>query len=212
MQEDEKVILSEEPSSVRINVQDPTKPNPKHIANAKKLPPKETVVDKVIHGFYGSEVNKSNIGEYFLKERLIPVGQRMLNNASQNILKRTGDAVQMLIFGRIVDNKSGPTDYTSFSNPNNVNPTPPTAHKLMNQVEQFAFSTRNDAERVLLYLKGRIKEFGSCSVLDYYEAVNEPVDYMMSNQGWMDLSTAQVRIAPEGFIIELPRPIALKKG
>jgi hypothetical protein len=49
-------------------------------------------------------------------------------------------------------------------------------------------------------------------VLDYYEAVNEPVDYMMYNQGWLDLSTAQIRVAPEGFIIDMPRPIVLKKG
>lgn len=209
---DEKVILSEEPSSVRINIEDPNKPNKKQIATAKKLPPKETVVDKVIHGFYGNDVNRTNVGDYILKERLIPVGQRMLNNASQNFLKRTGDAIQMLIFGKVIQNNNGPTDYTSFSNPNVAQAAPPTAHKLMNQVEQFAFSTRNDAERVLAYLRGRIKEFGSCSVLDYYEAVNEPVDYMMSNQGWMDLSTAQIRVAPEGFIIDLPRPIALKRG
>ena len=205
-----KVILSEEPESVRINIQDPTKPS-KQIAQAKKLPPKETVVDKVIHGFYGNDVNKSNVGDFILKERLVPVGKRMLNNASQDFLKRTGDAIQMLIFGKVIDNKNGPTDYTSFSNPNVAQSTP-TAHKLMNQVEQFAFSTRTDAERVLAYLRGRIKEFGSTSVLDYYEAVNEPVDYMMSNQGWMDLSTATIRVAPEGFIIDLPRPIALKRG
>lgn len=209
---DNKVILSEEPSSIRINIDDPSKLSSKQIAKAKKLPPKETVVDKVIHGFYGNEVNKENVGEFILKERLVPVGKRMLNNASQNLLKRTGDAIQMLIFGKVLQENNAPVDYTSFSNPNIANTTQPTAHKLMNQVEQFAFSTRNDAERVLAYMRGRIREFGSCSVLDYYEAVNEPVDYMMSNQGWMDLTNAQIRVAPEGFIIDLPRPISLKRG
>ena len=207
------VIFSEEPGDVKINIQDPSKPNPsKQIAHAKKLPPKETITDKVIHGLYGNDVNRDNVGDYVLKERLIPVGKRMLNNGAQNILKHASDVVQMLIFGKVIENKNGPTDYTSFSNPSVATSTSPTAHKLMNQVEQFAFSTRQDAERVLSYLRGRIKEFGSCSVLDYYEAVNEPVDYMMSNQGWMDLSTAQIRVAPEGFIIDLPRPILLKRG
>lgn len=205
---DDRVILSEEPNQVRINIDDPTKP--KQIAQAKKIPPKETMLDKVIHGCYGNEVNKSNVGEYVLKERLVPIGKRMINNGAQDILKKASDVVQMLIFGKIVDNKNGPTDYTSFSNPNAAKP--PTAHKLMNQVEQFAFSTRQDAQRVLDYLRGKISTYGSASVLDYYEAVNEPVDYMMANQGWMDLSTAQIRIAPEGFIIDLPRPIALKRG
>lgn len=204
------VILSEEPEEIKINIDDPSKPKSKQIAQARKIPPKETVVDKVIHGLYGNEVNKSNVGDFVLKERILPIGQRMINNGAQNILKRAGDVVQMLIFGKIVENNNGPTDYTSFSNPNVSKP--PTAHKLMNQVEQFAFSTRQDAQKVLEYLRGKIATYGSASVLDYYEAVNEPVDYMMANQGWMDLSTAQIRIAPEGFIIDMPRPIALKRG
>lgn len=204
------VILSEEPDDIKINIDDPLKPKSKQIAQARKIPPKETVVDKVIHGLYGNEVNKSNVGDFVLKERILPIGQRMINNGAQNILKRAGDVVQMLIFGKIVENKNGPTDYTSFSDPNVSKP--PTAHKLMNQVEQFAFSTRQDAQKVLEYLRGKIATYGSASVLDYYEAVNEPVDYMMANQGWMDLSTAQIRIAPEGFIIDMPRPIALKRG
>ena len=209
MANDNRVILSEEPEQVRINIQDPDKPK-KQIAQAKKVQPKETFLDKVIHGYYGNDVNRQNVGEYILEERLKPIGMRMLNNGAQNLLKRTGDAVQMLIYGKIV-NKETPTDYTSFSNPNVVNK-PPAAHKLMDQVEQFAFSTRNDAAKVLEYLRGKIATYGSASVMDYYEAVNEPVDYMMANRGWLDLSTAQIRIAPEGFIIDMPRPIALKKG
>lgn len=211
---DEPIIMSEEPEEVKINISDPSKPpSSKQIATAKKLPPKENIIDKAIHGFYGNDVNRSNLGEYILKERIEPIGKRMINNGAQNILKRLGDAVQVIIFGKVV-NTNGPTDYTSFSNPNVINQksTAPTAHKLMDQVDQFAFSTRNDASKVLEYLRGKIATYGSASVMDYYEAVNEPVDYMMANRGWMDLSMATISISAEGFIIELPRPILLKRG
>ena len=60
-------------------------------------------------------------------------------------------------------------------------------------------------------MKGRIATYGSASVLNYYELVGEQVDYMMADRGWLDLSTAEVRSAPEGFIIDLPRPIMLKR-
>ena len=208
--DDERVILSEEPRDIRVNIQDPTKPSSKQIATAKKVQQKPKLGDKVIGAFFGQEVNSQNLGEHLLNDYAVPTGKKMLNNAAQSTLKRVGDAVQVLLFGKVVSSNNGPTDYTSFSNPNVAQR--PTAHKLMNSVEQFAFSTRNDAARVLEYLRGKIATYGSASVLDYYEAVNEPVDYMMANQGWMDLSTAQIRIAPEGFIIDLPRPIALKRG
>ena len=206
---EEKIILSEEPNGVKINVQDPNKPS-KQIAQARKIPPKPSVGDKVIGAFFGQDVNSKNLGEHLLNDYAVPTAKKMANNAAQSTLKRIGDAVQVLLFGKVINSNTGPTDYTSFSQPNNVQP--PTAHKLMNQVEQFAFSTRQDAMRVLDYLKGRIATYGSASVLDYYEAVNEPVDFMMANQGWIDLSAAEVRIAPEGFIIDLPRPIILKRG
>ena len=48
--------------------------------------------------------------------------------------------------------------------------------------------------------------------MNYYEAVNEPVDFMMANKGWTNLNAATVKDTPEGFIIDMPRPIMLKRG
>jgi hypothetical protein len=210
---EQPIVMSEEPEQVRINVVDPTKPQPQKpvITTAKKVPKKPGVKDKVIGAFFGNEVNSENLGDHLLNDYAVPAGKRMLNNAAQGILKGLGNGVQMLLFGKVVNQIGGPTDYTSFSNPNSVTKAP-AAHKLMDQVETFAFGSREDAFNMLNYLKGRIVQFGSVSVLDYYEAMNEPVDYMMANRGWTDLSTATVNVAPEGFIIVFPRPIALTRG
>ena len=163
------VVLSEEPETLKVNVVDPTKPN-KTIAKATvKLPPKQNGKDKVIKAFFGNDVNSSNLGEHIIKDYAEPTAKRMLNNAAQGILKKFSDAVQVLLFGKIVNNVNGPIDYTSFSNPSVISSQAPVAHKLSDQVEQFAFSSREDAFKVLEYLKGRIREYGSASVLDYYE-------------------------------------------
>ena len=208
------VVLSEEPESLKLKINDPTKPAPvKPTVQVKKIEPKPKAIDKAIGAFFGNDVNSQNVGEYVLKEWAEPTAKRMANNAAQGLLKKIGSAVQVLLFGKVLDNTNGPTDYTSFSKPGAVQPTQlPSAHKLMEEVEQFAFSSRTDALQVLEYLRGKIATFGSVSVLDYYEAVHEPVNYLMADKGWMDLSTAEVAVAPEGFVIKLPRPILLKRG
>lgn len=210
MSENKPVILSEEPENFKISIEDPSKPKPQNVA-VKKIPKKPTVGEKLVGAFFGQDVTPQTLGDHILNEYAVPTGKRLLNNAAQSTLKHLGDGIQVLLFGKVINSNNGPTDYTSFSNPNTVN-SQPQAHKLMDQVETFAFSSRNDAGQVLEYLRGKIATYGSASVLDYYEKVGEPVDYMMANKGWMDLSTAQIRIAPEGFIIDLPRPIALKRG
>lgn len=203
----EPVILSEEPSAVKIKIDDPNKPKA-IVTNVKKIPRKQNVGDRLIGAFFGSEVNHENLGEHIIKDYAEPAGKKILNNLAQGILKRLGDGVQILLFGKVIENKNGPVDYTSFSNPNAA---APVAHKLSNPVEQFVFSTASDARKVLDYLRGLIAQYGSASVMNYYEAVKEPVDFMMADNGWLDLTQASVKDTPEGFVINLPRPIRLKR-
>jgi len=218
MADQDPIVLSEEPGSVRINLSGQSKKTSgiggKMVKKEQKIP----FVDRVISSYCGKDVNRQNLGEYILKERLEPIGMRMLNNGIQSILKRTSDAAQMMIFGKVINNSQGPTDYTSFSNPNGGNVPKPGGYRVSNQVDVFAFTDRRKAEECLAYLRGRIREYGSAGVLDYFEWINSnlqmdiPLDYNMTNQGWVDLSSCTVKPDPNGFIIDLPRPILLKRG
>ena len=209
------VILSEEPSSVRINIQDPNKPK----AGGKmiKKPQKVPLIDRIIGAFFGQDVNKDNLGEKIINDYAVPAGKRMINNGIQSGLKRMGDASQVMLFGRVVNCTNGPTDYTSFSNPNAVNPKPG-GYRVMDQVDVFAFTDKRKAEECLAYLRGRIQTYGSASVVDYYEWINTnlqvdiPLDYNMTYRGWVDLNNVIITPDPNGFIINLPRPVGLKRG
>ena len=205
----EPVILSAEPQQIKINIEDPNKPKPKFV---NRQPGKESFGTKIKHAFLGPDVDK--VGDYVLKEYLEPAGKRMLNNASQSILKKIGDGIQVLLFGKVISTQNGGVDYTSFYNPNvgaNQNGAPK-AYKLMDSVDTFTFATRADAQETLDYLRGRIGVYKSASVADYYEHIGAPVDYMMVDRGWINLDNARVITNPSGFIIDLPRPIALKRG
>jgi len=214
---DEPIIMSEEPTSVKINIQDPSKP--KTVSQGGRMvkrAPKVTFWDKVISALFGSEVNSQNLGQHLIDDYAVPTAKRMINNGIQSGLKRTGDAAQVMLFGKVVNSNNGPTDYTSFSQPNNVQK--PGGYRVMDKVDTFAFTSRQKAIECLEYLKGRIQKYQSVGVLDYFEWINNelnmdiPLDYNMANRGWVDLSMATVSVAAEGFIIELPRPIALTKG
>lgn len=208
----EPVILSTQPDSIQINLSDPNKPKqpPKY---SKKDPAKESIGTQIKHAFLGKNVD--NVGEFVLKEYLEPTGKRLLNNASQSLLKTIGNGIQVLLFGKVVDqSQNGGVDYTSFYNPN-IGPNQqqqPKAYKVLDAVETFTFPSRAVAMDVLAYLKGRIATYKSVSVADYYEYIGASIDYMMVDRGWINLDGATVIPTPEGFQINLPRPISLKRG
>ena len=214
MANNDPVILSEEPKSVKISVNDPNKPKSQGGGKVLKKPQKVPWYDKVIAGLFGPEVNHENLGEHFLNDYAIPTGKRMLNNGIQNGLKRTGDAAQVLLFGRVVNSNNGPTDYTSYSQPNNA--VPSGGYRVMDQVDVFAFTDKHKAEECLAYLRGRIATYGSAGVLDYWEWINDnlrmdiSLDYNMANRGWKDLNNVRIMTDPNGYIIDFPRPIALR--
>lgn len=210
------VILSEEPTTVRVNIQDPNKPQKPAGGKMIKKPAKVPWYDKLIGSLFGAGVDHSNIGEHIIKDYAVPTGQRMLNNGIQSGLKRAGDAAQIMIFGRVVNSNSGPTDYTSFSQPNGGQA--PGGYRVADQVDVFAFANQQKAFECLAYLRGRIQTYQSVGVLDYFEWINDnlkmniPLDYNMANRGWKDLSNVNVLPDPNGYIINLPRPIFLTRG
>lgn len=210
------VILSEEPSSVRINIDDPNKPKSNAGGQMVKRPQKIPWYDRIIGALFGNDVNHENVGDKLIKDYAVPTGQRMLNNGIQTGLKKAGEAAQVMIFGRVINSTNGPTDYTSFSKPGNV--ATPGIYQVTQAVDVFAFRDRNKAEECLAYLKGRIATYQSVGVLDYFEWLNDKLnagislDYNMADRGWRDLSNVFVKPDPNGYIIDLPKPVFLKRG
>ena len=210
MEDNKPVILD---NQVNITIRDPNSPvqDKKIISgNVKRVKTKEKAGKKFVHAFFGEDVE--NPGEYIVDNYLVPTGLRMLNNAGQTILKHASDGLQMLLFGKVVNQNNGQTDYTSFSN-GGQSIQQPTARRLVDAVETFVFGTRVDAERVLNEMRGRIGTYGSVSVLDYYEMVGAPIDnmaYVFKDRAWTNLDSARVLSSPEGFVIDLPRPISLR--
>lgn len=211
MAKEQPVILRSDPAEVRINIDDGKPKKAKEAQYLSRTPAKQSFGTKMKHAFLGPDVD--NAGDYILNEYLVPTGKRMVNNASQNILKKIGDGIQFLLFGKVIQGKERYEDFTSYSKPNQgQGQTNTMAYKVADAVDTFAL-TNEKAHETLAYLRGRIREYGSTSVLDYYEYIGAPMDYTLSDRGWKNLDSATIKPMPgTGFYIDLPRPIFLKKG
>lgn len=73
----------------------------------------------------------------------------------------------------------------------------------------IVFDNRLDAEMVLTTMLEAIDLYESVTVAEFYNAVGLETEWNDHKFGWDNLATASVRRIREGYIINLPRPIAL---
>ena len=71
--------------------------------------------------------------------------------------------------------------------------------------------SRSDAEEVLSQLVEITMQYGETSVADFYELVGIQSQYTDNKFGWEELSEARVMQVRGGYILDLPRPIALER-
>lgn len=79
-----------------------------------------------------------------------------------------------------------------------------------NDLDEFIFQDRLDAERVLDELVNVIYEYQETTVADLMElAGTTSMNFTDNKWGWRDLSSARVRRIRDGYLLELPKPIQL---
>ena len=80
----------------------------------------------------------------------------------------------------------------------------------MNDFREFEFDRRQDAEAVLSEMCEIVSQYGFCKVSDFYSMVGETErSFTDQNYGWDHLGQASVERVRDGWIVDLPRPIAL---
>ncbi len=79
------------------------------------------------------------------------------------------------------------------------------------EYDDIVLENRGDAEDVLVKMKDTIEIYGSVSIGDLYEMVGlSTVNYNNNNYGWKSLKTAEVLHVRDGYLLKLPKAIALK--
>lgn len=95
--------------------------------------------------------------------------------------------------------------YNQYSGRNNNQARPAAAINYQDVI----FSSRGDAEEVLSQMIDAISTYNCVSVADFYDLVGMTSNYTDNKYGWYDMRSAYVQAVNGGYIIRLPKPVAL---
>jgi hypothetical protein len=203
--------------------------NSKHSQQPPK--PAEKIVEQVVSGeaasrkkplgrrlrevFIGGDT-KSVLG-YIVQDVLIPQAKDMLTEAVSSGFER-------LIYGedRRVNRSrygarpsSGPTNYTSYAARGN-NPIgnqgvhrQPNASIRTQSIDDILLATRPEAETVVDRMYDLLREYEAVSVADLHSLVGWSSVHTDQKWGWTDLQGTEIRRVREGYVLVLPKTIAL---
>lgn len=77
--------------------------------------------------------------------------------------------------------------------------------------DEILFNSRGDAEMVLDSLDNLIATYGHARVSDLYDLVDISCDYTYQNYGWENLGTARVVGTRDGFVLDMPRAVVIRR-
>ena len=79
------------------------------------------------------------------------------------------------------------------------------------EVEDIILDNYGDADLVLDALNDRIEQYGMATVADLYDALGVTAKHTDYNYGWNSLRTAKIVRIRNGYMLDLPRVIPLRK-
>ena len=79
------------------------------------------------------------------------------------------------------------------------------------KLEGVHFDNREDVNKVLDQLINLMHAYGQVTVAEFYDIVGTTIHYTNNLYGWINLSEACIIVTDLGYILNLPKPISLKK-
>jgi len=154
--------------------------------------------------------NTKSVAEYILWDVLIPA-------AKNTVTEMISNGIEMLVYGEPQSNKlkrSRDRSYVSYTSyyedRKERNRSSRREHnRSRHSFDDIVLDTRADAEEVLFSLVELIDEYDVATVANLYDLIGLPEDFTDHKYGWNNLSKASVRRVREGYILDLPRPMAL---
>lgn len=176
---------------------------------------KKPLMKRIAEIFIGGD--SKSVLQYVVMEVLVPQAKEMVTEAASQGFER-------MIYGESRPARrsyghprsSGPTNYSRYAvrgnNPLGRAGAPdgrPVGERRGQDVDDILLASRPEADLVLERLYDLLEKYGTVSVSDLYSLVGLSGSYVDQKWGWTELQGAQVRRVREGYIVELPRPVAI---
>lgn len=168
------------------------------VARSKGTRKRNKFVDSVI-----SE-EASNVKNYIVDDVLIPSLKKAISDVVTN-------GIDMILYGETGHTKkSGASKVSYRSYYDYGNSRERTSYRSAGyDFDDLVFETRGEAELVLDNLFEILDRYRVATVADLYDLAGSPGRYTDNKFGWTDLGRAEVVRIRDGYVIKLPRALAI---
>lgn len=185
------------------NYSDNNKPKVEAVAKGQKR--KESAGKKLKRSIIAEDGR--SVAEYILMDVLLPAAKNTISDV-------VSESIQRLLFGdsgpnrhkNVRDNRSY-VSYNSFYN----KPRESYSHRARatHDFDEIVLASRDEADRILDSLADLISQYDVATVADLYDLAGVTSSYTDAEWGWYSIGGASPRRIREGYILDLPRPIAV---
>lgn len=104
----------------------------------------------------------------------------------------------------------GPRNYNSISRGDPRPVVEARTSRRSRDFDELIVNDRANAQSILEGMYAILDEYGTVTVSDMYQLAKQPTEFTDRDWGWTDLMGAPIRRVREGWLIDLPRPDAIK--
>lgn len=175
------------------------------VVSGKTSTKKKSGIRKLSDTFLSEDVG--NVKSYIFSEVLLPAAKKLVSDIVTN-------GTNMLLYGEI-KNKKGNSSKVSYSRyyddrcDRSRDYRSPVVRNNFDY-DEIIFETRGDAEAVLDAMYDILNQYKVVSVAELYDLASITThNYTCNNYGWIDLRGSSVVRVRDGYILKLPRALAI---
>ena len=172
------------------------------VVSGKTSTKKKSGIRKLSDTFLSEDV--SNVKSYIFSEVLLPAAKKLVSDIVTN-------GTNMLLYGEIKNKKgnSSKVSYSRYYDDRSRDYRSPVVRNNFDY-DEIIFETRGDAEAVLDAMYDILNQYKVVSVAELYDLASITThNYTCNNYGWIDLRGSSVVRVRYGYILKLPRALAI---
>lgn len=151
----------------------------------------------------------ANVKNYIFMDVLVPAVKKAIYDIVTN-------GIDMFLYGGSGKTKSGSSGtkvsyrnyYEQKNNPGYRGSENTKSHNGF-EYDDIIFDNRGEAEAVKQQMQATIARYGVVTVADLYDMADLSAPYTSQKYGWMDVSSAEATRVRDGYMLKLPRPVAI---
>lgn len=175
------------------------------VVSGKTSTKKKSGIRKLSDTFLSEDVG--NVKSYIFSEVLLPAAKKLVSDIVTN-------GIDMLLYGEIKNKKgnSSKVSYSRYYDDRRDRSRDYRSPVVRNNFDydEIIFETRGDAEAVLDAMYDILNQYKVVSVAELYDLASITThNYTCNNYGWIDLRGSSVVRVRDGYILKLPRALAI---